>query len=148
MKEKFQKILESMNKKGQTPVALFALLKMDDLDDKWTVIYADESELMDSQKKNEIFGRLLDEIKKELSSDELNLIARVGVFMSKDHLIQALLKYQSRKTIFNEKVNGNFVHEGYIFKAVGDGEQNEKASSPFETDLKAGDKVSKSEAGK
>ena len=45
-----------MDKKGGTPVVLFAILKMDDLEDKWTVIYADESEVLDTEKRNKIFG--------------------------------------------------------------------------------------------
>ena len=108
-----------MDKKGGTPVVLFAVLKMDDLADKWTVVYADESETLDTENRKKIFGNLLDEIKKELSADDINLIARVGVFTAKDHLIESLLRYQTGAKISNEKVNGNFVHDGYIIKAAG-----------------------------
>ncbi|HWP61468.1 MAG TPA: hypothetical protein VN495_02605 [Candidatus Paceibacterota bacterium] len=126
MKEKFQKIYESMAQKGKAPVALFALLRMDDLVNKWSVVYAHESGKTEQFGK-EIFNDLLEEIKKELTADDLNQIARIVGLDTEDHLAKSLLRYQTGDKISNEQVNGNFVHEGYVFKSQRNKEQVEKA---------------------
>lgn len=118
-----------MTVKGQAPVALFALLKMDELQDRWTIIYANESEKLTEGEKNTIFVALLDEIKKELAPEELAQIAKVGVFSLDEHLVQSLLHYKTDQTIVNQKVNGNFVHEGYIIMSTGKNVENQKGVS-------------------
>lgn len=134
MKEEFKTILDSMSTKGEKPTALLALLKMDDLNDKWTVVYADESSSLTNEQKNAIFSRLLEEIKKKIQPEELNQIARIGIFTVKDHLVQSLLHYKTGAIIKGEKVNGNFIHEGYIIKGAV-GEFDNKVSSPSNDDL-------------
>lgn len=126
MIEKFNKILESMNAKGMIPVVLFAILKMDDLEDKWTVIYADDSSVLDESGKNLIFTKLLNEIKKEFTNSDLEQIARIAIFQTSDYLIQALLDYKTGQKISNKKVNGNFIHEGYIIWRIGENFSQEK----------------------
>src|SRR3989344_5503430 len=83
MLEKFRTIFNSLSVKGRNPVALFAIMKMDDLEDKWTVIYADESSSSSEQEKNLIFSFILNEMKKILSAEELNQIARISVYIIK-----------------------------------------------------------------
>lgn len=119
MKEKFKKILASLTTKGRSPVALFAVLKMDELQDRWTIIYANEAETLTEEEKNAIFVELLTEVKKELTPEELAQIAKIGVLGLNDHLTQSLLKFKSDQTIISQKVNGNFVHEGYIIMSTG-----------------------------
>lgn len=99
---------------GKGEVALFALMKMDDLTDKWTVIlsapWAKESDVG-------IFKYILNLIKSELSVEELPEIARVSIFPKTDHFVELLLKYKSGATITDQKLNGNQIHEGYILES-------------------------------
>jgi len=144
MLEKFRTIFNSLSVKGRNPVALFAIMKMDDLEDKWTVIYADESSSSSEQEKNLIFSFILNEMKKILSAEELNQIARISVFTTKEHLVRSLLSFQTGARISNQKVNGNFVHEGYIIKGSEDSNQGNKMSLPTDND---GDNKSKAIKG-
>jgi hypothetical protein len=130
MIEKFKTILNELNAKGQIPVAVFAFLKMDDVEDRWTIVFADESASLTDEEKNTRFNRLLIEIRKFLDPNELSQIARVAVFSINEHLIQSLLHYQTGAKLVNEKVNGNFVHEGYIIKSAESGSQDDKNSLP------------------
>ncbi|MDE1970242.1 MAG: hypothetical protein KGI50_01565 [Patescibacteria group bacterium] len=113
MVEKFKKILEKMET-AKGGVFLFALMKMDELTDKWTVVlcapWAKEGDA-------EIFKYVLNLIQSEFSQEELSTIARIGLFSKTDHLIGELMKYNSDTSISNEKVNGNQVHYGYIIKS-------------------------------
>lgn len=118
-----------MDAKGRTSVALLAILKMDELTDRWTVIYADESAELSEENRKQIFSDLLTEMKTNLSAEELSSIARIAVFNTKEHLVQSLLRYQTGVKIQSEKINGNFVHEGYIIKAATTVAQVEKVDT-------------------
>lgn len=110
MVEKFKKILEKI-KKERGHVTLFALLRMDELTNKWTIII---SAPWAKEGDKEIFKYLLSVIKEELQKDELGTIARLGIFPRDHHFIQLLLEQQPDKVMQNEQINGNLVHEGYI----------------------------------
>jgi hypothetical protein len=114
MVEKFKQLLGIMiGAKG--PVTLFAIVKMDDLTDKWTVMlcapWADEAH------SQEAFGYLYDLIQKHFTDEEKNSIARIGVFNKKEHLIELMLRYKKDAVIENEKINGNRVHQAYIIES-------------------------------
>lgn len=113
MVEKFKTILAEIRRsKGE--VALFALMRMDELTDRWTVIlnapWAKEGDI-------EIFRYILKLIRSNLSQEEFSTIARIGIFSRTDRFIKLLLKYNSDTSITNEKINGNQIHEGYIFES-------------------------------
>ena len=122
-----------MDAKGGVPVVLFALLKMDDVTDRWTIIYADDTATLTEEHRKEIFDNLLAKSKEILTPEELSSIARIAIFTKNDHLVSSLLRYQSGAKIQTEKVNGNFVHEGYIIKASASSELSEKAESSTNT---------------
>jgi hypothetical protein len=111
MVEKFKTILKEI-KSSKGEVELFALMRMDELPDKWSIIlsapWAKEGDL-------EVFKDILNLIKLNLSQEELSTIARISIFPRTDHFIEELLsKYTSGASISNEKINGNQIHEGYI----------------------------------
>lgn len=113
MVDKFKKILSALiSAKGA--VSVFAVMKMDDITDKWSVIicapWTDDNSL-------ETFTFILDEIKKELSSEEVSSVARIAVFKKADHLIEELLKYKAGSEIENQRINGNMVHFAYVIES-------------------------------
>lgn len=115
MVEKFKKISDIIVKeKGQ--VYLFAILKMDEYIDKWTVILS--AEWASSEHRTEIFNYLRELILKELDREEVSRIARIGLFSKDTHLVRELSKYEKDYLISDTiKINGNIVHEGYIFSS-------------------------------
>jgi hypothetical protein len=117
MVEEFKKIL-SIIKKDKRPVALFAVLKMDELTDRWSVIFSAEG-LEDESERKKMFDYLVGLIKKHVNSDQFHYIARVGIFPLQNHLVVDLLKYSSGASINGSvQINGNIVHEGYILESV------------------------------
>ena len=44
------------------------------------------------------------------------MVARIGIFSKSEHLIELLLQYKKGAVIENEKINGNVVHQAYIFR--------------------------------
>ncbi|TSC85128.1 MAG: hypothetical protein G01um101416_1037 [Microgenomates group bacterium Gr01-1014_16] len=116
MVEKFKKILGTIVKeKGK--ITLFAILKMDDLTDRWTVIFSAPWVAESTLKDN--FAYLRDLITKEFASDEVNLISRLGIFTKDEHIVQSLLVYKSGSEIKEDvKINGNIIHEGYVLESA------------------------------
>lgn len=103
-------------------VALFALLKMDELTEKWTAIisapWVADTTFADVYK--EFRESLINRIGSEMST-----IARIGIFDVSDHLSELILdRYTSGAYISDDQqINGNLVHEGYIIKSVKDASQ-------------------------
>lgn len=113
MVEKFKTILnEIVSTKGQ--VYLFALTKMDDLTDKWSVVLA-APWLKEYDKAS--FNFILEIMQKYLTSEEMNSIARLGIFSKEEHLIDELMKFKGGSVIENQKINGNWVHLAYIIES-------------------------------
>ena len=87
-KEKFKEILKIIkNDKGD--VVLFALIKMDELVDRWTIII---SASWAKEGDTDVFKYILKLIKSNLSEEELSTMARIGIFPKTDNFIQLLLK--------------------------------------------------------
>jgi hypothetical protein len=117
MVEKFKNIL-NMVIKNKGAVTLFAILKMDDLTDKWSIVIT--APWINDKNHNETFEYLRDLIVKELSLEESASIARIGIFPRYEHVVEALLKYKEGSVIqTDEKINGNIVHEAYILASDG-----------------------------
>jgi hypothetical protein len=112
MVEKFKQILEELTKqKGE--VSLFAILKMDEYTDKWTVIVS--ASWIDLKTKNEIFSLMRDLMINKFTPEEMATIARLGIFPLNIHIVEELLKYKKGTIIDgDEKINGNIVHEAQI----------------------------------
>src|SRR5689334_12020024 len=114
MVEKFRQLLEAItHDKG--PVYLFAIMKMDDLTDKWTILLS--APWATSQTHEEAFGLVFGWLSQNLNQEERNNVARIGIFEQKNHLIAGLLKYRKDTIITNEKINGNLVHEAHILES-------------------------------
>lgn len=118
MVEKFKLILQQIeNEKGA--IKLFAILKMDEITDKWTIILSASWINEENLKENFIFLR--DKLSETFNREELSTIARLGIFTEKEHIVQELLKYKEGSVIEqDEKVNGNIVHEAYILASNSD----------------------------
>ena len=109
LKEIINKILEEKN--GQLTV--FAMLKMDELTDKWSIIVsAPWANLKNHGESFDYIKNLLDQ---KLTSEEKITIARIGIFPKDDHAVTALLQFNNDTVIREDtKINGFTVHEGYI----------------------------------
>lgn len=114
MVEKFRKILNSIEEE-RGDVAVFALLKMDEFVDKWTVVIS--ASWATDEKRDEVFEMMRTKILNSLTAEEVGEIARIAIFTIDEHLIQELLQYKSETVIENKKINGNHVHHAHIIKS-------------------------------
>jgi len=120
MVDKFR-IIYNIIRQEKGNVYLFALLKMDKYADKWTVVLSADWALKGDRSKK--FQYLREVVVKQLEKEELSKIARLAIFTKESHLVQELSKY-GKDTLISDtiKVNGNIVHEGFIYSpSPGDG---------------------------
>lgn len=113
MVDKFLQILTQISRE-RGDIFLLALLKMDELTDKWSVILSAPWSTDATRQDDFIYLRGL--ILRTLTTEEVASIARLGIFSRESHIIEALLQYRSGTTITDGgvRVNGNLIHEGYI----------------------------------
>jgi hypothetical protein len=120
VEEKFKLILENI-KKQDLPVTLFALLKMDELVDRWSVLFSSPG-LEDKEVRDSVFETIISLLDDTLDTDLQDSIVRVGVFPINEHLVQGMLKYKTGTHIQGPvRINGNYIHEAYIFESCGAG---------------------------
>lgn len=113
MIEKFKTILNNLEKTG--PVSLLALLKMDDILDKWTIVFS--ATWATTEKRSEVFELIRREILNNLDPQEISEIARIAIYQKNEHLIEELLKYQTGVELKDQKINGNMVHCANIIRS-------------------------------
>lgn len=114
MVEKFNEILNKIEAtKGS--VALFALIKMDEMVNRWTVVFS--AAWSNPENRTDTFDTVRKEIIKSVSPEELEEIARLAIFYRGEHIVEELLKYNSGTILENQKVNGNMVHYAQIIKS-------------------------------
>lgn len=115
----FKKILDELKLEGT--VYLFAVLRMDDLTDKWSLLLsAPWIDSKNDEDKKIFFGSLIRLLDKHLSREELDKIARISLMGVTDHLAQELLNYSSGSHIGGDasvRINGNMIHEAYILES-------------------------------
>jgi len=113
---KFRTVLDSLETKRGS-VALFALFKMDDITDRWTIILA--ADWVTREDYTRIYTDLRKVSFEVLDERERAQIARIGIFPLNSHLVELTLDKFSgeNREIRDEKINGNYIHYGYIFKA-------------------------------
>lgn len=113
---KFKFVLDDLEKK-RGPVILFALFRMDDITDKWTIILS--ADWVNFQDYGKIFLDLRNIAFKFLDKKEQAQIARSGIFTADNHLVKMILeKYDGDgHEIKDERFNGNYIHQGYIIHA-------------------------------
>ena len=124
MIDKFRKILDELKKKGN--VSLFAVFKMDEFADRWSVAIC--ADWVTDKKKG--FSEIVDIILSILSKEEWDLVARVGVFDRKEYIARVFSQFKPG-TVIKEKqqVNGFIIYEGYILASNNDEERAEKAGN-------------------
>ncbi|HSX17093.1 MAG TPA: hypothetical protein VLH86_03270 [Patescibacteria group bacterium] len=114
MVEELNPLVEELKKDSR--ILLFALLKMDELTDRWTVIISGDNleSIEDRKPLFEYVARTLgaDTYQETLKKHD---VARIGIFPLTNHLVEDLRKYGEDSEIENEKANGNFIHKGHIF---------------------------------
>lgn len=112
MVDKFKEILTQVEKK-HNKVLLFALIKMDELTNKWSVVIS--ASWITSENRKEIFKELVNIMNEKLTPEESITIARIGMFAQNENIVQELLQYK-KDTHLHEKVqiNGNIIHEAHI----------------------------------
>lgn len=94
-------------------ILLFALLKMDELTDRWTLILAGNG--FDSvDKRREIFNQVFQLVARVLSKEARDEIARVGIFPMDDEIVQDLKRQEVGNIFKDQKANGSFVHYGCV----------------------------------
>lgn len=114
MVDKFKKLMdEIIATKGH--VTLFAVVKMDDLTDKWSIMLA--APWADEAHRKEAFNFVFRLLPKHFNDEERNLIARIGIFDKSEHIIELLLQYKKGAVIENERINGNVVHHAYVLES-------------------------------
>ena len=111
---KILNILKTDNK----PVWLFAILKMDEIIDRWSVIIS--APWINEVNRKEAFSTILELLKDSLDKSDLASIARMSLLERSDYLIEELLKKKTGDLIKEEKINGNMVHEGAIIESSPD----------------------------
>ena len=112
MVEKFNEILKKIEEqKGK--VILFAVIKTDDLSGKWSVILC--ADWAKDDNREEVFKFVVELFSKNLTQEENESIARIGIYKKDDYVIKSLLSFKPGFEIKSEtKINGFTTHEGYI----------------------------------
>lgn len=118
MVEKFKNILQKIKtEKGSATV--FAILKMDEITDKWSVVFS--ASWITNETATETFNYLRQIIISALTTEEINSIARLSVFTNNEHLIQLILSsinIQNGDVFLKDtKLNGYKIHEAHIFES-------------------------------
>lgn len=116
MVEKLKSILKELNKANKS-VSLLAVLKMDDLTDRWSIILSSPI-IEDEKSRREVFEYFVKLLLRDLDDKEKLSIARVGAFPPGNHLVENLMEYKKGYEFTGKTpVNGNIVHEGYILES-------------------------------
>lgn len=113
--ENYKKVLNDFIKKnGNRDVAFFAVLKMDELVDKWSILVS--ADWINGGNDKAAFSSLIGILQKNLGTEELSEIARIVFYPSNEHLVNLFFDKFSEGQVIREdaRVNGNIIHEGYI----------------------------------
>jgi len=114
MVNKFEKIIAEIESQ-QGDFTLFAIIKMDNFTDKWSVITS--AKWINEDNKEKSFNIIASVIRKNLNEAENSSIGRIGIFPTDDHITKLFLKYKAGIPLKNEKVNGFNIHEAYILRS-------------------------------
>lgn len=113
--DKLKNVLDALVK-SRGAVSMFAALKMDDWTDKWSIIVAAP------WVRQTTFESVFDELRTlliEQLGDDMNTVARIGIFNDGEHFTKLMLdKYKTGDVIReDQQVNGNLVHSGVVVYA-------------------------------
>jgi len=110
VEEDFKTLADTL--KHNNKVSFFAILKMDDFTDKWSLIFSGPR-LSDTDKKKVLFEEIAPFVY-SAERFEREDVARIGIFPLTNHLVKVLRERPTGSNFKNERANGNFIHEGYI----------------------------------
>jgi hypothetical protein len=118
MVEKFNDILKKIiAEKGS--VLVFAIIKMDEIIDKWLIIFS--ANWVTTENSTETFNYLRNIIISSLTADEVNLMSGLGIYTKDEHLIQLMTKSISVQDgdvyLKDTALNGYKIHEAHIFQS-------------------------------
>ena len=118
MVDKIKNLLQKIiTEKGS--VTVFAMLKMDEITDKWSIVFS-ASWITDAT-ATETFNYLRELIISALTAEEIGSIARLSVFNNSEHLIQLILSSVNVKNgdvfLKDTQLNGYKIHEAHIFES-------------------------------
>jgi hypothetical protein len=99
--------------KQKDKIWLFAILKMDELTDRWSIIISGPN-LKELGKREALFKEIIAVIRSNLTPEERQNIARIGIFPLSSHLVRDVRKHPEATKFENERANGNFIHLGYV----------------------------------
>lgn len=118
MVEKFRTIL-SLIEIQYGAVNIFAIMKMDDLFNVWSVVIS--ASWINETNRRDVFGFIVSLLRNNLDAEEKDTIARVGIFDYNEHLIQELLNVPLNSSgeaeINDQRINGNKVHKSHILRS-------------------------------
>lgn len=115
MVNKLKEILSQIESE-RGAVSLFALFKMDDVVEKWTILLG--ASWINDDNSMEVFNILRTKMIQSFTSEERSSIARMGIYNSSSHLIKELSHYKTGVSITERtRINGNIIHEGIVIKS-------------------------------
>ena len=119
MVDKLKQVLSQI-KANKGAVTLFAIIKMDEVTDKWSVFLS--APWINEQNMSEIFSYVRNLLLQSLSEEEKTTIARIGIFTSNEHIVQLItnsikVEAGSIATIKDTQLNGYKIQEAYIFES-------------------------------
>ena len=109
--KKYTEIVEDL--RDISGLKFFSVLKMDELTDRWTFLFG-LTGVKDLDKRQKVFIKIREIIVRYLNAEDMQDVARIGIFSTTDHLVKDLIKFPEGEKVENIKANGNFIHEGYI----------------------------------
>jgi hypothetical protein len=110
--EKYIKLVEEL--RGIDYVKFFGVYKMDDITDRWSLLFG-LTGVKNLDKRQKVFDRILLLIKKHLTKNDMQDIARIGLFSTTEHIIKDLMRFPDNIRVISTKANGNYIHDGYTF---------------------------------
>lgn len=117
MVENIKKVASELTQR-RNDVCLFAILKMDDLVEKWSVVISGSWEDTEDKRK-EVFSTIQELMSTYLTVDERGSVARIAIYPMDDNLIRNLVNFSKGALIENQKINGNFVFKGFVLESSG-----------------------------
>ena len=119
MVDKFKNLLQRI-KTEKGSVTVFAIIKMDEITDKWSVVFS--ASWVTDGNLTETFNYLRQLLIETLNSEEVTTIARLSVFSNTEHLIELILGSVINVTngdviLKDTTLNGYKIHEAHIFES-------------------------------
>ena len=108
----YSKIVTELEKE-KGGLAYFAIVRMDEFVDMWTVMFA--ADWVNDKNRIDIYNRINNLIDANGKKSDIAKVSRIGIFNSDHYLIKGLLKYSKEPELKDIKINGNTIHSGRVF---------------------------------